>query len=272
MHAHGRFDAKALAPDPVLAGRSNGSSRAILVDAAVGSPHQRVAIVELAPGGFVDNHFHSYEEAVYVFAGRVELTLGGAKHELGTDGFAFAETGSEHAWRNVGDDTARWFEVSAPQPKPVGADFPDTFFGASSVESGAAGSHVGHFDPTDFPPLALAGFTAANVSGASLQMLVNRDLDAAHLILFTVQYAPGGLIKEHDHTFEEAYFFVEGEIEAYAEGKTYRVEAGDWFWTSVGCPHAFTNRADGPVRWLETQVPQPPSRDAARFKADWPTA
>jgi quercetin dioxygenase-like cupin family protein len=272
MHAHGRFDEQALAPDPVLEGRSTGFSRSILVDASVGSPHQRVAMAQLASGGSIDSHFHSYEEAVYVLGGRATLTLAGAEHELGTDSFAFVETGIEHAWRNEGDEPTRWFEVSAPQPKPAGGAFPDTFFGASPADAGDAGSRVGHFDPTNFPPLALAGFTAANVSGASLQMLVNRDLDAAHLILFTVQYAPDGLIKEHDHAFEEAYFFVEGEIEAVAEGKTYEVKAGDWFWTSVGCPHAFTNRADGPVRWLETQVPQPPSRDAARFKADWPTA
>ena len=30
-----------------------------------------------------------------------------------------------------------------------------------------------------------------------------------------------------------------------------------------------SNRSDGPVRWLETQVPQPPSRYQARFTAEW---
>ena len=33
--------------------------------------------------------------------------------------------------------------------------------------------------------------------------------------------------------------------------------------------HALTNRADQTVRWLETQVPQPPSRYQARFVAEW---
>ena len=33
--------------------------------------------------------------------------------------------------------------------------------------------------------------------------------------------------------------------------------------------HAFANKAEHPVRWLETQVPQPPSRYQARFVADW---
>jgi hypothetical protein len=33
--------------------------------------------------------------------------------------------------------------------------------------------------------------------------------------------------------------------------------------------HALRNVSDAPVRWLETQVPQPPSRYQARFVADW---
>ena len=33
--------------------------------------------------------------------------------------------------------------------------------------------------------------------------------------------------------------------------------------------HALANRSAEPVRWLETQVPQPPSRHQARFKGDW---
>jgi hypothetical protein len=33
--------------------------------------------------------------------------------------------------------------------------------------------------------------------------------------------------------------------------------------------HALRNTSGRPVRWLETQVPQPPSRYQARFAADW---
>jgi hypothetical protein len=37
----------------------------------------------------------------------------------------------------------------------------------------------------------------------------------------------------------------------------------------VGCVHSFTNPADVPVRWLETQAPQPPARHSYRFARDW---
>ena len=41
-----------------------------------------------------------------------------------------------------------------------------------------------------------------------------------------VQYAPGGFINEHDHAFEEGFFFLEGEIEAELEGETHVLAGG----------------------------------------------
>jgi quercetin dioxygenase-like cupin family protein len=271
MHRRVAFDEGAFVTDPILGDHSQGYSLAPLVGADSGSPHQRVVMSQLQAGGSIEPHFHSFEEVVYVLAGTVELTLGDAVQELGPDDFALAQTGTPHSWRTAGSEPARWLEISAPQPKPPGSGFPDTFFEPRPAPNGAS-ALVGHFDESQLPPLALAGFTAANVSNASLKMLVDTPFGAAHLNFFCVQYAPGGLIKEHDHAFEEAYFFLSGEVEATADGKTQILRAGDCFWTGVGCPHAFTNRSSEPVRWVETQVPQPPARDAARFTADWPTA
>ncbi len=269
MHHHGTFDEAMLRSDPALAARASGFRLAPIVGAAAGSPHQRLSVAELAAGGSIDPHFHSYEEAVYILSGNVTLLGGGREQPLGPDDFAFFEAGTTHAWTNSGSGPVRWLEVCAPQPKPPGSDFPDTFFG-SAPEGKGSEPRVGHFDVSQLPPLALAGFSAANVSGASLKMLVDPAFGAAHLIMFVVQYAPDGLITEHDHAFEEAYFYLEGQIEGVAEGKSYTLGAGDYFWTSVGCPHTFVNRGTGVVRWIETQAPQPPSREAARFKADWP--
>jgi hypothetical protein len=33
--------------------------------------------------------------------------------------------------------------------------------------------------------------------------------------------------------------------------------------------HAFYNRTDARVRWLETQAPQPPRQHSYRFNRDW---
>jgi hypothetical protein len=53
------------------------------------------------------------------------------------------------------------------------------------------------------------------------------------------------------------------------DGTTYNLRAGDYCWSGAASMHAFTNRSDAPVRWIETQVPQPPSRLQARFRGDW---
>jgi quercetin dioxygenase-like cupin family protein len=84
-----------------------------------------------------------------------------------------------------------------------------------------------------------------------------------------VQYAPGGFIAPHDHAFEEGFFVLTGELEAQLEDTTHVFGPEDYFWSGVGSLHALTNRGDEVVRWLETQVPQPPPRHQARFVGDW---
>ena len=107
------------------------------------------------------------------------------------------------------------------------------------------------------------------MGGVVAKIIVGADTGASQFNLMVVQYAPGGFITRHDHAFEEGFFFLEGEIEAELGDETCTLDAGDYCWSSVGDMHALTNRSDGAVRWLETQVPQPPSRYQARFTADW---
>jgi quercetin dioxygenase-like cupin family protein len=129
------------------------------------------------------------------------------------------------------------------------------------------------FGEGQLPPpssaIGLAGFGEANVGAASLKMLIDRDFGASQFNLFVVQYGPGGYIKEHDHPFEEAFFFVQGEIEAVLDGETHTLRAGDYCWSGAASMHSFTNLGDEPVRWIETQVPQPPARHQARFTSEW---
>jgi mannose-6-phosphate isomerase-like protein (cupin superfamily) len=44
---------------------------------------------------------------------------------------------------------------------------------------------------------------------------------------------------------------------------------GDVAFAGVGCVHGFRNTGTGPLRWLETQAPQPPGRHSYRFVRDW---
>jgi quercetin dioxygenase-like cupin family protein len=270
MHHVGRLTETAAVADP-YGSHGSGLTRRALVDRAAGSVHQEIHVAELGPGGSVDLHLHAYEEGLYVLEGALSLSAGGTDEALGTDDFAFVDARVPHALRNVGTAPVRWLELAAPQPGD-GLTDPAFVEGAGDGQGERAYAR-GHFDVGQLPEpsgaIGLAGFGEANVGGAALKMLIERDTGATQFNLFVVQYQPGGFIKEHDHPFEEAFFFVSGEIEAVLDGKTYALRAGDYCWSSSGSMHAFTNRSDAPVRWLETQVPQPPSRYQARFVSEW---
>jgi mannose-6-phosphate isomerase-like protein (cupin superfamily) len=100
-------------------------------------------------------------------------------------------------------------------------------------------------------------------------MMVDSDLGAFLSTMFMVQYEPNGMAGSHDHPFEETYMILEGEVDARLDGVEYRLRPGDTAFAAVGCIHGFSNPLNVPVRWLETQAPQPPSRHSYRFSRDW---
>jgi quercetin dioxygenase-like cupin family protein len=271
MNHRGSLDAVPNDPGR-YAGHSTGHLRRALVDRSVGSVQQELVVAELEPGGSVDPHLHAFEEAFYVLDGTLAFTCAGSGEELVADDYVFVERGVVHALRNESDAAARWLEVSAPTP---GAALEDTVFtGVHPLPEGVEHPYrKWHFDAADLPEpsggIGLAGFGAANVGGAVAKVIVGAETGASQLNLMVVQYAAGGFITRHDHAFEEGFFFVEGEIEAQLGDETVTLRAGDFCWSGAGDMHALTNRSDGVVRWLETQVPQPPSRYQARFTADW---
>jgi quercetin dioxygenase-like cupin family protein len=106
-------------------------------------------------------------------------------------------------------------------------------------------------------------------SGITVKMMVDSDLGANLHTMFMVQYEPDGVAGPHDHPFEETYLFLEGDVEATFDGYSYQLGPGDVAFAGVGCVHGFRNLGDGPLRWLETQAPQPPGRHSYRFVRDW---
>jgi quercetin dioxygenase-like cupin family protein len=252
----------------VFASHSEGLARRPLVDRAAGSPHQGLSHFELAPGGRIDRHLQAFEEAFYVLAGELELEVAGAREQLEKDDYVWIEVGVGHALANHGPEPARWLEVTAPAP---GSSLEDTVFSATAGAQPDLAYRRAHFELSQLPPPSdniLAG-AAGNVGGASVRLLVNSEFGASQLVLMALRYVPGGSIKEHDHAFEEAFFFLEGEIEVLLDGETHTLGPGDYFWSGVGSMHGLVNRSDEPVLWLETQAPQPPSRHQFRYRVDW---
>ncbi len=268
---------------------SDRYSRCALVDRDAGSVHMGLGVCSLAAGGSVDLHLHSFEESFYVLEGGPALILDGTGYRLEPGACGVVPVGVAHAWVG-GSETATWIDMAAPQPREAGLP-PDTFFLGPPPEREATAldvrdprsRHLFRLDegqmvldnlkagaPVDAPTVSASMATALLAySGIAVKMLVDQRLDAQLATMFMVEYQHGGVAQPHDHPFEEAYYVLEGEVEAVADGTSYVLRAGDLFWTGVGCIHAFTNTSDSTVRWLETQAPQPPARHSYRFNRDW---
>src|SRR5258708_18923158 len=102
-------------------------------------------------------------------------------------------------------------------------------------------------------------------SGIGVRMLIDQRVGAQLHTMLMVEYQPTAIAHPHDHPFEEAYVFVEGQIEALVDGDLLVLGPGDVLWAGVGADHGFHNRSSGRVRWIETQAPQPPARNSYRF-------
>jgi quercetin dioxygenase-like cupin family protein len=254
-----------------------GHRAATLIDRSTGSVHTGLSINELQPGGRVDPHVHSFEQGFYVLTGELVLTIAGVSYGLVPGDYAVAKVGTPHAWYAPGPQPARMLTMSAPQPKPPGAER-DTFFLKDRVVPTSAprldladvkGNLLGHFDRSQIPPVSERKNVVAGLEGVFLKWMIDEDFGARHHRMLFIEYQPGVGIGLHDHTFEEAYFILEGEVEATLDGKSYTAKAGDVVWTGVGCVHAFRNTSNAPVRWLETFAPQPPKENVFRFMAEW---
>jgi quercetin dioxygenase-like cupin family protein len=295
VHHVGRVDWAALeSPMPATANMS-GLARSVLVGPAQGAVHTELAVGAFVPGGWLKRHVHSFEEALYVLHGDLLLELAGQVHRLVAGDYAFIPLGVWHALASAGSEQTGFLSVNTPQRLGPDAVRKDTFFVrepfdleafAARAARPAFGSPttrwVGHYEGT--PPQAEAlrlddpargrkpaGMDTALIvySGISVKMLVDRVFGADLLTMFTVDYEPGGSAQQHDHPFEETYFFLAGETEAELDGKAYTLRAGDVVFAGVGSVHGFYNTGTSRVRWIETQAPQPPVRHAYRWIPTW---
>lgn len=250
-----------------------------------GAVHTGFGLCQLDPGGSVAAHVHSFEQSFYVLEGQAVLETSEGAWTVVPGDYGLLPVGVPHAWRNPGPVTARWADMLAPQPRARFGG--DTEFVPPLRGSEPAGVDVrdprtrslGHIEPANMNPalqsqelLAVSASMRSALlvySGISVKMMVDTDLGAQLSTMFMVQYEPRGVAGTHDHPFEESFLILEGEVDAEFDGERYRLEAGDLAWAGVGCVHGFSNPADRPVRWLETQAPQPPARHSYRFTRDW---
>jgi len=268
-----------------------GYAHHTLVDRSMGAVHTDLGLVRLTDGARTPRHVHSFEQSAYVLRGHPLVELGGDRFQLQPGDYVLFPVGTPHAWRSSGGEDAVWLELGTPQ---VGGRPEDTVRLADETFPGNDGTaprppfgdptlqYVGHFEGTDSQLEALALHDAARgratagmdtallaYSGISVKMMVDPGLGADLSTMFMVDYEPGGAAQVHDHPFEEAYFFLQGEIEGEIAGETRTFREGELLFCGVGVLHGFFNTSDGHVRWIETQAPQPPRRHSYRWPSHW---
>ncbi len=277
-------------PTQAFPDESAGYRRFSLSDRDCGAVHSGWGLCELDANGHVNRHLQSFEKSFYVLEGEPVFMLGDRAWRLGPGACGLIPVGMPQAWLGPASGTAKWIDMNTPVPKgPNYAD--DTYFLGPPLDVPVEALDIR--DPTsrhlfrmadddikvdalrtglrkDAPKVSASMATALLVySGISLKMLVDERLDAALHTMFMVEYKPNGNAHPHDHPLEEAYMIVDGEVEAWADDEKYLMRPGDFLWAGVGCTHAFYNRSNTTVRWLETQSPQPPARHSYRFARDW---
>jgi mannose-6-phosphate isomerase-like protein (cupin superfamily) len=249
-----------------------------------GSPSTGFGICVLDGAGSVPAHVHSFEETFYVLDGTGVMDLPDGSFMVGPGDYGLVPVGTPHAWRNVGGEQVRWAQMQGPAPR---AKFGDDTFAVPLAAAAPVPVDVrdprnrlfgnitaDHMNPRkqgqELLALSASMRTALLVySGIGVKMMVDSDLGADLTTMFMVQYDPDGKAGQHDHPFDETYLILAGATDAEFDGERYRLEVGDIAWAGVGCVHGFANAGDGPVRWLETQSPQPPGRHSYRFARDW---
>ena len=274
-----------IAPTTGWASEATAYRRGVAVGEDDHAVHTGFVINELEANGEIPWHVHSFEESFYVVAGTGVIDTIEGSFRVSEGGYGVVPIAMPHRWRNERPAVVRWVEMQAPMPRSAYSD--DTFLVPALAVDEVVDVDVrdprnryfgrithSQMDPAkqsqDLLEVTASMRTALLVyGGINVKMMVDSDLGAQLATMFMVQYDPDGATGPHDHPFEETYFFLEGQAEATFDGKPVVVSAGDIAWAGVGCPHSFRNLGGGPLRWLETQAPQPPRRYSYRFARDW---
>lgn len=104
----------------------------------------------------------------------------------------------------------------------------------------------------------------ATTSGLARRVLVGPEQGAVHTNLAAGAFAPGGWLKPHVHSFEEALYVLAGELAIEIGGTVHLLAAGDFALIPIGTWHALANAGEGEVRWIGLNSPQRLGPDAGR--------
>src|SRR3954470_8941712 len=103
---------------------------------------------------------------------------------------------------------------------------------------------------------------SSNSEGLARTVLVGPANGAVHTELAAGGFAPGGWLRRHVHSYEEALYVLAGELAIDIGGSGHRLVPGDYALMTIGTWHALANAGDADVRWLSVNTPQKLPADA----------
>jgi mannose-6-phosphate isomerase-like protein (cupin superfamily) len=90
--------------------------------------------IGLVPPGRAPDHFHPYDEVIYILEGEGELHIGGEQAELGPGSCVHLPARLVHCLANTGDTELRLLGVFRPAGSPAEAYYPDGTLAVSPKE------------------------------------------------------------------------------------------------------------------------------------------
>ena len=92
---------------------ANGSSRAVMNGTTHDGTPLEVHITEIGPGlAPHPPHHHGHDEMIVIRQGTLAVMINGKTSTLGPGSVAFAASGEEHGWKNVGTDNAMYYVIA----------------------------------------------------------------------------------------------------------------------------------------------------------------
>ncbi|MCX5206713.1 quercetin 2,3-dioxygenase [Streptomyces sp. NBC_00237] len=94
------------------------------------------------------------------------------------------------------------------------------------------------------------------LNGDAYSVLLDKEQSNGQLALLEASVPPGGGPPLHNHTHEdEAFYLLDGQLEIFANDRTYEVKAGDFVFIPRGTYHRFRNSGVHTARQLVIFAP-----------------
>ncbi|MCH1866994.1 bifunctional allantoicase/(S)-ureidoglycine aminohydrolase [Nocardioides sp. CFH 31398] len=190
-------------------------------------------VVEVSPGGGSDRPETdpAAEAVLFVTEGSVDLTVDGARHDLGEGGYAFLPPGADWALHNSGGERAVLHWIRKAYEHAEGVDVPAAFV-----------TNERDVVPTPMPDTDGVWATTRFVDPSD----VRHDM---HVNIVT--FEPGGVIPfPETHVMEHGLYVLEGKAVYRLNQDWVEVEAGDFMWLRAFCPQACYAGGPGRFRYL----------------------